>query len=755
MPRFLTPGKICLLALIDTYLAGETASKARLAVLDFIASQIHATSRPGADVPVLADSLCHDAADMLRPLSGWSSDKPGRTVYHVLLQRLWKIDTLDTLHVLFDGFSNLISFVATSYHVRKGLSRASPLGQFVRRCCVEFTRLQFTEFQALWHSFVVWRASTHEAWAHKNPNDAARLASPAEEALQEAFAAPFTNGRSASVSAEDSEAILTFSIHQLQKLGTRLPNDVRGMLRTWIDNQLDSGTQSLQHFLAFFEHWKSGQYTMALESLHRYFDYSLVAKSNSDNMKVYYQYALLHLSVLHADFDCWDESVESMDECIATARENQDTACLNFALSWLLYLRQAKPSTQSSPYGSIAGVVGGETGDQDEVTFLKTKAKETKHWSLLSSTLLDEAKLEMYRHGSTAKALEYIVQSSFLNSTHDLRTLMPVTNLFAGASLDRLGFSSLAGRMYEEVSVLHGNQSPISDRVRAICRMAYNKAQSGRYGEAEAMLEQAALKVQGILKLEQRVQGFAILVQMTRSLCRADINAASYYLTKLQSLRNFSDTEIEFEVFLLEVELLLKRQEHTEAFRLVNARLRQLKTAHTTDAGHCLYLLTLKCRILSACNQSPKAFSTAIRAVASSARLLFVPTFLEGLVALARVLNDLSEFSAAQRLLHACMPMVFESRQTRLLAQGFLVLGESQVGIAGHENASGTAEQAQSMRTAEDYIERAHEVYTSLEDFAGRLACLCMKSQLANWRGDPSSASQADTLYFQLLADGQ
>ncbi|KAI7126873.1 hypothetical protein KC352_g31927 [Hortaea werneckii] len=444
-----------------------------------------------------------------------------------------------------------------------------------------------------------------------------------------------------------------------------------------------------------------------------------------------------------------------MDECIATARENHDTACLNFALSWLLYLRQARPSTQRSPYGSIAGVVGGDTGEQDEVTFLKTKAKETKHWSLLSSTLLDEAKLEMYRHGSTAKALEYIVQSSFLNSTHDLRMLMPVTNLFAGASLDRLGFSPLAGRMYEEVSVLHGNQSPISDRVRATCRMAYNKAQSGRYGEAEQMLEQAALSVQGILKLEQRVQGFAILVQMTRSLCRADINAASYYLTKLQSLRNFSDPEIEFEVFLLEVELLLKRQEHTEAFRLVNARLRQLKTAHSADAGHGLYLLTLKCRILSGCNQSPKAFSTAIRAVASSARLLLVPTFLEGLVALARVLNDLSEFSAAQRLLHACMPMVFESRQTRLLAQGLLTLGESQVGIAGHENASGTAEQAQSMRTAEDYIERAHEVYTSLEDFSGRLECLCMKSRLANWRGDPSSASQADTLYFQLLADGQ
>ena len=120
------------------------------------------------------------------------------------------------------------------------------------------------------------------------------------------------------MSTDDTDALLTFSIQQLQKMGTRLPDSVKSKLQVWMKDQSDSGVQSLQHFLAFFEHWKAGQYTMALESLHRYFDYSLVTKSGSDNMRVYYQYALLHLSVLHADFDCWDESVEAMDECIAT-----------------------------------------------------------------------------------------------------------------------------------------------------------------------------------------------------------------------------------------------------------------------------------------------------------------------------------------------------------------------------------------------------------------------------------------------------
>lgn len=79
-----------------------------------------------------------------------------------------------------------------------------------------------------------------------------------------------------------------------------------------------------------------------------------------------------------------------------TARENQDTTCLNFALSWLLYLRQAKPSSCHLPFGAVSGVTGtGNGSEYDEVEFLKAKAIDTRHWSLLSSALLEEARLEM------------------------------------------------------------------------------------------------------------------------------------------------------------------------------------------------------------------------------------------------------------------------------------------------------------------------------------------------------------------------
>lgn len=77
------------------------------------------------------------------------------------------------------------------------------------------------------------------------------------------------------------------------------------------------------------------------------------------------------------------------------ARENSDIVCLNFALSWLLYLRQAQPNDDTVLSTSLTNLVGGEGKEQDEINFLRDKAQESKNWSLLSSALLEGAKLEM------------------------------------------------------------------------------------------------------------------------------------------------------------------------------------------------------------------------------------------------------------------------------------------------------------------------------------------------------------------------
>nr|QEJ80696.1 putative anaphase-promoting complex subunit 5 protein [Teratosphaeria zuluensis] len=730
MPRYLTPGRVCSLVLIEIYLSGEVASNARLPLLSFIASRIHATiQHEQADVTDLLDDVEQDASALSSTLRQWETGVPGRSLYDHFLSRLWALDGLDSLHVFFEQLGQLIALSRPSENGERSITRASPIGQYLRRCCVEFTRLQFNDTQNLWNSFVSFRAATYDFWASRNPEAARKL--QADQGVI-AFSSDGRQSDSmrlhaeAGVSAEDVDRLLTASIHRLQKLGTRLPDDVHGKIQKWIVLQSDQNTHSLRHFLAFFEHWKAGQYTMALESLHRYFDYSLVTKSGSESMRVYYQYALLHLSVLHADFDCWEESIEAMDECIATARENHDTGCLNFALSWLLYLRQAKPTNSSSPFGALSGLTAG--GEQDEILFLKTKAKDTRNWSLLSSTLLEESKLEMYRGGSNAKSAELIVQSMFLNVQHDLRTLMPAAGLFHGATIDRLGQASLTNRIYEGLAANADILSPITDRVRATCVLA-----------------------NGVLKLQQRVTGFTLLVQCLRSLRRGDEDQSRYSLAALQPLRSSGDPEMEYEIQLLELESLIRRQELPEALRITNARIKQLKSNAGSDIAQRLHFLVLKARIFAAAEQPLKAFSIALRAASTAQRLHLIPTALEAIAGLANILNDLKEFDASRALLESAMPLMLETRHSQLVAQSFVIIGESHVGMAGYLCLPGSMEQLQTLRVGEAFIDRGKEAYAKLEDRAGMLECQAMKIRLAEWAGDDNLAAQAEAQYAQIL----
>lgn len=104
--------------------------------------------------------------------------------------------------------------------------------------------------------------------------------------------------------------------------------------------------------------------------------------------RTFYQYALLNLAILQADFGCFAEALDAMHETISTARENKDMECLNFSLSWLYHFGKAHPREISQVQKT--GVLGGE---KEALVFLKAKAKDTGMWSLLSTSLLSEAKL--------------------------------------------------------------------------------------------------------------------------------------------------------------------------------------------------------------------------------------------------------------------------------------------------------------------------------------------------------------------------
>lgn len=133
----------------------------------------------------------------------------------------------------------------------------------------------------------------------------------------------------------------------------------------------------------FLDSWRAGDYPSSFDNLHRYFDYTM---HNRD--RTFYQYALLNLAILQADFGCHGEAIAAMQETISSARENKDVACLNFSLSWLYHLTKTHPEATSEV--GKGGMLGTE---REGLAFLKAKAKDSGMWSLLSTSLLSEAKL--------------------------------------------------------------------------------------------------------------------------------------------------------------------------------------------------------------------------------------------------------------------------------------------------------------------------------------------------------------------------
>lgn len=164
MPRYLTPSKLCLLVFLDFYLnsSGDLppGDASTLSILSFLASHINCLASPAddSDIHVIERKLQLSLEDFAEELSKWNSSMPGRSLWDVFLQRLWGPEVGNDLDALFKFFERLQTLItppesndnnnqetndeATAAASSK-VSRASPFGQFIRRSCVEFTRLQF------------------------------------------------------------------------------------------------------------------------------------------------------------------------------------------------------------------------------------------------------------------------------------------------------------------------------------------------------------------------------------------------------------------------------------------------------------------------------------------------------------------------------------------------------------------------------------------------------------------------------------
>lgn len=181
MSRYLTPSKIGLLALISLYVESGVPSTAIIPVLSFLVSHVFPVNSAASQNNSLLQSrhVTLTIEEFQRATIVHVSGIPGRNIWDLLLDKLWKLNSFDALHIFFYNLSSLLEKTPEElqYHGDDGLnptstcmrlSRKSPTGLFVRRAQLEFTRLQFHDGVALWRNFVAYRAPTLPQWKRRN-----------------------------------------------------------------------------------------------------------------------------------------------------------------------------------------------------------------------------------------------------------------------------------------------------------------------------------------------------------------------------------------------------------------------------------------------------------------------------------------------------------------------------------------------------------------------------------------------------------
>lgn len=230
--RYLTAQKVCLLVLLKLYCESAIPTSATIPILSFIVA--HATpSTPSWRARRPSDQsdgsfTIHAFEDVLQL---HASIMPGRTLLDIFLKKLWEVNSFDALHDLFGSLNELLANEGEDVEPHQPtcraqipLSKVSPLGAFVRRAKLEFTRLQFDDAMKLWSAVIAYRAPTAQwtqriaglAAAGVDVNTSKMELHPGDGLFEVAYGRLGEENVDENISTDDLERLLEFQLDRLQ-----------------------------------------------------------------------------------------------------------------------------------------------------------------------------------------------------------------------------------------------------------------------------------------------------------------------------------------------------------------------------------------------------------------------------------------------------------------------------------------------------------------------------------------------------------
>ncbi|KAL8862317.1 MAG: hypothetical protein Q9178_001326 [Gyalolechia marmorata] len=627
------------------------------------------------------------------------------------------------------------------------LSRNSPLGAFVRRSQLEFTRLQFHDGTSLWKSLIVYRRPTLPAWKRRNPGagplsfDTNLQAESFDtdgtllDLIYGGLSSKTVMLKDGNTSTDDMEKLLDYQVSRMQKPGNRVPQAMQSQLRAMVRSGLT--IPSVASYVQFLDAWKSGDYPSSFDSLHRYFDYTMQSRDRS-----LYQYALLNLAILQADFGCFSEAITAMQETIATARENHDMPCLNYSLSWLYQFGRTHPEEMVEIQQK--GVLGSE---KEALSFLKAKAKESNMWTLLSTTLLSEAKLILSNGDNVYQAFESIIKASHLNVTKNITEGYGGLMLMQSSIFDRLGVGCQAWNYCELFLHCYAGQSPSEDVIQTQCRSAHILARKGRWKEAISRMDEVDHEALRTLRYQQFWTTNLGILKLRRHLHKDELDAGDQILAQLRAAPA-GVPELQFDVSVVEIHLQMRRANYTQALSLLERLMTELDQQEA-DIFQRLKAMILKARIYLQAGVPQKGFSVAIRAASLAHKARLLPVLWEAVGTIGKILISVKEFEATVKLVESVLPQALECEDCDLAAHLFSGLADGHMGMAGQAK-RGSFRRKEKLTKALEALSCAFEEFSRIEDIRGQCEMMAKKATIMHLNGDPVLANDCAAKYLDI-----
>jgi tetratricopeptide (TPR) repeat protein len=267
------------------------------------------------------------------------------------------------------------------------------LGVYVRRVCLGFDHLSFENMTSLWE------ALQYQTECHENEKDV-------------------TYGAWNFSPLQKQELLMFQSLSLDDPIIAKSKFAMNPQTIMLLENETEIPAA---HFLKFLNHLQGGIKNCALDALHQYFDYAMIAERKDMKRQVVLHYATLLLAAVYHDFGDMELAHKATEEALHVAQQSGDPACVAYALSFLYhatgksdYLRQCASRALQAKLRPLVA--------RANLALAKVVAPSPGAWNSLLQATTDHSSTSLDRPthiddiSSSDEAMEVLGQTSFIGA---------------------------------------------------------------------------------------------------------------------------------------------------------------------------------------------------------------------------------------------------------------------------------------------------------------------------------------------------